>query len=107
MAISALSAGLSGLQANQGALDIKGHNIANASTAGFQPQGLAFQENAAGGGVTLSAQGRSQAAADPSNGVDLASEITDSLIYKQGFDLSAKVVKAADERLGTLINISA
>ncbi len=110
MAISALSAGLSGLQANQSALDIKGHNIANSVTPGFQAQDLSFQESApAGGGVTLSAQGRSQAAASagPANGVDLASEITDSLVYKQGVDLSAKVVKAADERLGTLIDISA
>ncbi|MES2741184.1 MAG: flagellar basal body rod C-terminal domain-containing protein [Pseudomonadota bacterium] len=108
MAISALSAGLSGLQANQGALDIKGQNIANAGSAGFQPQGVAFQDNPGGGGVTLSALGRSQAAAaGPANGVDLATEITESLVYQQGFDLSAKVVKAADERIGTLINISA
>ncbi|MET3135181.1 flagellar hook protein FlgE [Oxalobacteraceae bacterium GrIS 1.11] len=107
MTLSALSTGLSSLSANQRALDVAGNNIANASTAGFQAQGLAFQESSpAGAGVSLSVEGRALAAGG-ANGVDLATEITNSLVYKAGVDLSAKVIKSADETLGTLIDIRA
>lgn len=110
MSISALSTGLSGLNANQRALDVAAHNVANANTEGFQAQAAAFQESSpAGGGVSLSAQGRTLAAGDSAgaNNVDLAKEITDSLVYKAGFDLSAKIIKMADERIGSLIDIQA
>lgn len=113
MSISAFSSGLSGLQSNQAALDVSANNVANVSTNGFQPQRAAFQESSpAGGGVTLSAQGRDLAAASaaPSSagsGTDLASDITNSLVYKAGFDLSAKVIQASDDMLGSLINTRA
>lgn len=108
MAISALSAGLSGLNANQRALDVEAHNVANVNTQNFQPQQASFQETSpAGTGVTLSAAGRGLAAADGSSGTDLASSITNSLVYKAGFQLSAKVVQTADQNLGTLIDLKA
>ncbi|WP_317205826.1 flagellar basal body protein [Janthinobacterium sp.] len=110
MSVSALAAGVSGLTANQRALDVSAHNVANVDTAGFQPQQAGFQESApAGAGVSLSVAGRGLAAADAdaANGVDLAKESTDALVYKAGFELSAKVIKAADERLGSLIDIRA
>lgn len=115
MSVSALSAGASGLNANQQALGVAAHNIANASTQGFQPQQAQFHEASPGGsGVTLSAQGRGLAAAEGvtgsgsgGSGTDLATEITNSLVYKASFDLNAKVIQAADERIGTLIDIKA
>lgn len=108
MSMSALSAGLSGMNANQQALAVEAHNVANINTANFQPQQASFQEaSPAGTGVTLSAAGRGLAAADGQSGTDLASSVTSSLTYKAGFALSAKVVQAADERLGTLIDIKA
>ncbi|KQV87223.1 hypothetical protein ASD15_28710 [Massilia sp. Root351] len=112
MSVSALSAGASGLTANQQALGVAAHNVANASTQGFQPQQAQFHESSPGGtGVTLSAQGRglaaSEAAANAGSGTGLASEISNALVYKASFDLNAKVIQAADERIGTLINIKA
>ena len=108
MSVSALSAGLSGLNANQQALGVAANNIANSNTQGFQAQQATFQEaSPAGSGVTLSAQGRGLAASEGVSGTDLASDITNSLVYKASFDLSAKVIQAADERIGTLINIKA
>jgi flagellar hook protein FlgE len=105
MSISALSAGLSGMIANQQALDIEANNVANMNTANFQPQQAAFKESGPNGGVTLSAQGRGMAAAE--GGTDLAASLTSSMLYKVGFELSAKVIQAADERIGTLINTRA
>ena len=118
MSISALTTGTSGLSANQRALDVAANNVANANTPGFQPQRANFQENSPSGtGVTLSAEGRrlsaSENTAAPSetanasrpNGVGLASELTDTLVYQAGFNLSANVVKAADQALGSLIDV--
>lgn len=120
MSISALTSGTSGLSANQRALDVAANNVANASTPGFQPQRASFQEGSpAGTGVTISAEGRRLAAGETSatqavganaaterlNGVGLASELTDTLVYQAGFNLSANVVKAADQALGSLIDI--
>ncbi|HAT33803.1 MAG TPA: hypothetical protein DCW29_24060 [Janthinobacterium sp.] len=106
MSISALSAGASGISANIRALDLGGQNIANAVTPGFQAASPSFQESSpAGGGVSLSTPGR--ALSGGASGVDLATEISNSLIYKAGVDLSAKVIKSADATLGSLIDISA
>ncbi|SIR48844.1 flagellar basal-body rod protein FlgC [Janthinobacterium sp. TND4EL3] len=117
MSISALTTGTSGLVANQRALDVAANNIANANTPGFQPQQAQFQEaSPAGTGVTLSVEGRklavsgadataAKAAQSRPNGVGLASELTDNLVYKAGFNLSANVVKAADQALGSLIDV--
>jgi flagellar hook protein FlgE len=114
MAISALSTGLSGLQANQQALNVEAHNVANLNTQNFQPQQAGFQEAApAGSGtaVTISsaARGLAEAAgATPApSGTDPASALTNSLVYKAGFELSAKVIQAADERIGTLLDVKA
>lgn len=106
MSISALGAGLSGLYANQQALDSEAHNVANTNTPEFQPQKVSFREAApAGSGVTLSIKGRGLAAAE--GGTDLAESMTNSMMYKAGFELSAKVVEMGNERLGTLIDIRA
>lgn len=118
MSISALTTGTAGLIANQRALDVSANNIANVNTPGFQPQGANFQENSpAGTGVTLSAEGRRLSADEQAgrtenrlaenrpSGVGLAAELTDTLVYKSGFNLSANVVKAADQALGSLINV--
>ena len=118
MSISALTTGTSGLTANQRALDVAANNVANANTPGFQPQRAQFQESSpAGTGVTLSAEGRrlsasentpgpaDASAASRPNGVGLASELTDTLAYKAGFNLSANVVKAADQALDSLIDV--
>lgn len=110
MALSAISSGLSGLQSNQKALDAEARNIANLNTQNVQTQpGVAQGSSSSGNGVSLSAAGRSLAAAEGLSGAgaDAATSMTNSLVYKAGFQASAKVVQAADERLGTLIDIKA
>ncbi len=107
MSLSALQTASSGLQASAAALANSAHSVANMGTANFQPARATFQESApAGGGVSLSVQGR-QLQASEGGGTDFATEATNSLVYKAQFDLSAKVIQAADENLGTLIDIKA
>jgi flagellar hook protein FlgE len=114
MSISALNAGLSGLQAFQQALDVTGNNVANVDTNGFKPQQVQFQSIANGVSVNAVAPGTSSSATAPQSlsasapsGTDLVAETVNSLQYKYGFDMSAQVVKTADETLGTLVNIQA
>ncbi|MFZ6774330.1 flagellar basal body rod C-terminal domain-containing protein [Undibacterium sp. SXout7W] len=105
MSISALNTGLSGLKAYERALDSSAHNVANTNTANFSPENVSFQESNTGGVVAnISREGLAAASA---SGTDLNTETVKSLEYKAGFDVSAKLVKTADEVLGTLINIKA
>lgn len=107
MLSSILSNGLSGMRANQTALDVSSHNVANAETQGFIPQQAEFQE-ASNGGVTVSvSQQGFKMAAQETSGTDLTKEIVQSIQYQAGFDINAKMVKTADELLGTLINTKA
>ncbi|MFZ6658246.1 flagellar basal body rod C-terminal domain-containing protein [Undibacterium sp. TJN19] len=107
MSVSALSSGLSGLQAYSRALDSSGHNVANANTNGFVPQQVSFQEQPAGGVIANISKAGSSLSASDASGTDLNSEVVQSIQYKAGFELSAKIVKTSDELLGTLIDIKA
>jgi flagellar hook protein FlgE len=102
MVASTISSGLAGLESNQRALDISARNIA-AETLQTQSTDQAGGAN----NVTISAQGRALAGSGSGSSTDLATEITNSLIYKASFDLSAKLVKVGDETLGSLIDIRA
>ncbi|NYE59631.1 flagellar hook protein FlgE [Duganella sp. 1224] len=108
MTIAALSSGVTGLNAAERALGNSAHAIANIGTQGFQPSQATFAESApAGSGVSLSIRGQQLSQADAPSATNLATETTNSLVYKAQFDLSAKVVQAADQNLGTLIDIKA
>jgi flagellar hook protein FlgE len=108
MAIAALSSGVTGLNVAQRALGNSAHAIANIGTQGFQPAQATFAESApAGTGVTISMRGQELQQVDAPSATNLAVETTNSLVYKAQFDLSAKVVQAADQNLGTLIDIKA
>jgi len=94
---SVLSNGLSGMLANQRALDTAIGHIAGMGADNAQ-----------------ASRSTAQAAASPSTRVslspaarDYAQEAVKSLAAKDGFQISAQVVKVADQMLGTLINVKA
>jgi flagellar basal-body rod protein FlgC len=112
---STLNIGLSGMQACRVALNVTANNVANAGTDGFQPRRAVFQEDAAGGGVqvTATAPASDSSPAAPSgnavdnpvpSGTDLTAEMVNLLMYRMDFQASAKAVKTSDELLGTLID---
>ena len=57
--------------------------------------------------MSISLQSQQLLAVDAPSATNLANETTNSLIYKAQFDLSAQVVKSADQTLGSLINTKA
>lgn len=112
MVISALNSGISAMRAFESALDSSAHNVANASTNNFQPQIAGFQEGVNGGVIVnlsqaskaLSSQVNGEAS-NQASGTELSTEITNSLQYKIGFQMAAKLVKTSDEILDTLVNM--
>lgn len=111
MAISTFNIGVAGMRAYQGALDVSANNVANAITKGYQPQQASFQENTNGGvRVNISKTGQELAAQNvetrDESGTDLATELTNNLQYKAGFELSAKLVKTADEIFSSLLDLN-
>ena len=57
--------------------------------------------------IQQSAQQIASASAKPTASVDLAEQLINIKAQTQVFDSSAKVVKAADETIGTLLDIKA
>lgn len=111
MVISTFNIGVSGMRAYQGALNSSANNVANALTKGYQPQLASFQENTNGGvRVNISKAGQDLAAQEngvaTESGTDLATELTNNLQYKAGFELSAKLVKTADEIFSSLLDLN-
>lgn len=112
MPVSSLNIASSSLQAYSKALDVSGNNIANANTDGFQAQQAQFQEKNTGG-VIVNISNQSQLlnnlpteTTTTLSSTDLAKEIVQTLEYKSGFLISAKLIQATDERIGTLIDIT-
>ncbi|MBR7777426.1 flagellar basal body protein [Undibacterium rugosum] len=113
MITNALNSGLSGMRAAQTALDVSSHNIANMNTQGFKPQQIIQSENGTGG-VSTAIRASATESAETANtseiaasGTDAATEVVNSLRFRATFDLNAKMVKTADELLGTLVNTKA
>lgn len=79
MSLSAIGAGLAGMQRYQSALDVSAARIAN-------------MNNWTG---------------DSGSGSDPTGDIVSQLVDKVGFQASAQVIKTADDVLGTLIDVRA
>ncbi|GAB3257412.1 hypothetical protein [Chitinimonas naiadis] len=79
MSISAIGAGLAGMQRYQSALDASAGRIANMNNW----------------------------IAENNNTADVTGDIVSQVVSKAGFQASAQVVKTADDVLGTLIDIKA
>ena len=87
---TALSNGLSGMLANQQALDVSAGRIAGI--------GATTQVASASGGAAASPS--SKVTLSPA-AVDYSTEAVNSIVAKNGFEMSADSVKTADQMLGT------
>jgi len=115
----------SGLLAEQRRLDVSAHNVANVSTDGFQGQEVTAQARRSGGGdvrvdtVEVSAeaqqaqteaegvQGEAQAegaVTQPQNDVNVVDETVNQITAKAAFQANAKVIRAQDGTIGSLLD---
>lgn len=90
----------SGLQAAQARLSTAAHNVANGQTQGFRRQTVQTSADP-GGGVNVSI---SQA---PQTGASLEQDVVDQMAAKQDFLANLKVIKTADQMMGSLLDTRA
>ena len=94
------SIALSGLNTASLGLRVSAHNVANASTEGFTRQELVRKPQGEGG---VGAEVRKA----PQTGSDLERDIVEQLKLSYEFKANILSLKAEDERLGTLLDLSA
>lgn len=123
MAIAGLNGALhlasGSMRAHAGGMGVVAHNIANVSTAGFEPLRATYVTGPGGmgarlefvrnTGMDLAAQAGVAAmpAENRPSGTDLAREVTGMIAGQRSYEANATVVRATDEMFGTLIDIKA
>ena len=110
--LSVLNIAASGLSAASARLAVTAGNIANANSTGYQARRVTSAP-ATGGGVRVdsvtigSAPGPTDLDGNPGSNVDLARESVDLTRAKHQYTAGAKLVKAGDRMLGTLLDVLA
>ena len=110
--LSILNIAASGLSAASARLAVTAGNIANADSAGYHARRVTAAP-ATGGGVRVDSVALDSSAAplglDGNRGstVDLARESVDLIRAKHQYTANAKLVKAGDRMLGTLLDVLA
>lgn len=118
--LSAISSALSGLLAFAKKTNVTSNNLANTLTDDFKKSRVTMKEGSAGGvdavvekvntpGYPISETVRqtNNITAKESSNVDIAEEMTNLILTEKGYKANLKTIKAADENLGTLLDIKA
>ena len=111
--ISGISASLAGLTAFGKKLSNTANNIADSNTSGYKKTASLITEDASGlpelrftrvdapGSLFQEADGTTT---EQSN-VDLADELTQTIVAQRGYEANLKVLKAQNETLGSVLDI--
>ena len=128
---TSMQLGASAMNTHSWGMAVTAHNVANVSTAGFEPQRAVYATGPAGQGVRLDAvlqgngapnavgtpysaaqavydvtSGLPLEAANPS-GTDLGREMVSMITNQHAYKANAAVVRTGDAMLGTLLDIKA
>jgi flagellar basal-body rod protein FlgC len=128
---SSLAVAAGAMTAQSWGLAVTAHNVANVSTAGFQPGRAAYATGPAGFGARLSAVVPAADAARPEaangasavspaqavydvttivgapSGTDLGTASVEMIATQHAYEANAQVVRTADAMLGTLLDMKA
>lgn len=114
--LSAIHSALSGLAAFEKEIEVTAHNVANVNTNGFKKSRTEFVSMATGGvlpvvqkgdsaGPTvLNNTGYSPAHVELSN-VDFGEETVNQVLAQRGFEANLRALQAADDMLGTILDM--
>ena len=111
--ISGLSSSLAGLAAFGKKLSNAADNIANSNTSGYKKTTSVITEDAAGlPDVHLTRSAAPGALIQESDGttteqsnVDLAEELTQTIVAQRGYEANLKALKAQSDTLGSLLDV--
>ncbi|MCI2244104.1 flagellar basal body protein [Xanthomonas sp. PPL568] len=93
------SIALSGMRAATSGLQVRANNIANLATEGFQ-RSVPVNQATAGGVVGQVQQADGQ-------GSDLVDDMVGTLTERTAFQANARVLRAADDSIGSLLDVLA
>ena len=102
---SILSIAVSGLNAAAARVANAATNIVNASSTNFTPQDIISISNSVDG-VTTETQPQPSTPGDTGNGVDIASELVNTIAATNDYAASAAVVKVAQKLDNSLLDIT-
>ncbi|MBI4379048.1 MAG: hypothetical protein HY578_08140 [Nitrospinae bacterium] len=112
--LSAISSALSGVLAFIKKTNVISNNVANLLTDDFKKSRATFTEGKNGGVNTIVEKVNTPGypipqtpgiTAQETSNVDIAEEMTNLILAEKGFKANLKTIKAADENLGTLLDI--
>ena len=115
--IGALNASVSGVKAFQQKLNVTANNVANINTDEFKKQRASLIEGDNGGvrvkideidtpGYPKDTVADGEVVKSESSNVDLAEEMTETIITQVGYDANLKVIQSLDDMLGTLLKVA-
>jgi flagellar hook protein FlgE len=113
--ISALNNALSAINAFDKKMSVISNNVANVETDGFKKSRADLKEGDAGGvavdisavntpGPAVTVEGNGGITEQELSNVDLTEEIPRTMITGIGYEANLKMMKTADEMIGTLLN---
>lgn len=114
--ISTLGTSVSAVTSFKNKMDVTSNNIANVNTDGFKKSRALLKEGEFGGvetevqqvdtpgSIRLETIDGELTEVESSN-VDLAEELTDTIVTKTGYESNLKTAKAVDEMIGSLLDV--
>ena len=114
--ISSVQSNLSALRAFGEKTAVTANNVANVESEGFKKSRALLKEGAGGNvevdilGIETPGEGKIEVTEDEikereRSNVDLAEELTETILTRSGYEANAAVVRTRDETLGTLLDI--
>lgn len=115
--IGALNASVSGVKAFQQKLNVTANNVANMNTDEFKKQRAILIEGDNGGvrvkideidtpGYPKDTVADGEVVESESSNVDLAEELTETIISQVGYDANLKMIQSLDDMLGALLKVA-
>ena len=100
-----INSSVSGMQTAARRQAITANNVANVQTEGYQAQRAISGETASGGVEIVEVQTSTAPSAPKASNVDLTTEVTNQILDTNTYEANAKMVKAQNDTLGTLLDI--
>ncbi len=97
------SSSISSMGAHSIWMDVNANNIANVNTDKFKSVDTKLQEDMSGAPKAFLREGLENPSGK--SATELSKELTDQIPVEKGYGVNAKVIKAQDEMLGTLLDM--
>jgi flagellar hook protein FlgE len=107
MAVTGMSAGLSGMQVAAQGVAVSAYNVANLNTPGYRARSLVQAEQPQGGVAAVALNPSQEALAPGGSNVDLATEAVNLKTQGTAYQADATFLKVQERMLGAALDLKA